>query len=382
MLLKNATIYRDDFTFHTGDLAVVNGRFVDPASVSPATDDTLDLAGKRVIPGLIDVHFHGNSGADFSDGNYDGLVRIARYLLQNGITSFSPASMTLPEENIRAAIATAVRLRAEEPEGTATLRGITMEGPFFNAAKKGAQNADYLRLPDYDFFSRLNEASGGLIKIACVAPELSGALAFIERASKTCTVSVAHTTANYDQAKAGFDAGARHVTHLFNAMPPLAHREPGVIGAAAENPAVNAELITDGIHIHPSAVRAAFTLFGAGRMVLVSDSMMACGMANGEYVLGGQKVFVNGRKAILADGTIAGSATNLYDCLRTAISFDIRPEDAIRAATFNPARVIGADSEVGSITAGKIADFVVCNPDWSIDAVYSHGQRVPLQGSR
>ena len=159
-------------------------------------------------------------------------------------------------------------------------------------------------------------------------------------------------------------------------MPPLAHREPGVIGAAAENPAVTAELITDGIHIHPSAVRAAFTLFGPERIVLVSDSMMACGMANGEYLLGGQKVIVNGRKATLADGTIAGSATHLYDCLRTAISFDIRPEDVIRAATGNPARVIGADREVGSIAAGKVADFIVCNRDWSLHAVYSAGKKV------
>ena len=374
MLLKNAAVYRDDFSFFKGDLAIANGRFADASD----TGEVIDLAGKWVIPSLIDIHFHGNSGADFSDGDYDGLVRIARYLLQNGITSFSPASMTLPEDSIRASFATAIRLRDEKPEGAAIIRGITMEGPFFNAAKKGAQNADYLHLPDYDFFSRLNQAADGLIKIACVAPELPGALSFIEKTSQTCTVSVAHTTANYDQAKAGFDAGARHVTHLYNAMPPLAHREPGVIGAAAENPAVTAELITDGVHIHPSAVRAAFTLFGASRMVLVSDSMMACGMANGEYVLGGQKVFVSGRKATLADGTIAGSATNLYDCLRTAISFNIRPEDAIRAATHNPARVIGADREVGSISAGKIADFVVCNPDWSLAAVYSQGQRVPL----
>jgi N-acetylglucosamine-6-phosphate deacetylase len=380
MRFINAIIYRDDFTFHKGDLTVTNGRFAASADSAAADGDAIDLAGKWVIPGLIDIHFHGNSGADFSDGNYDGLVRIARYLLQNGITSFSPASMTLPEDNIKEAFATAIRLRDEEPEGAAIIRGITMEGPFFNAAKKGAQNADYLRLPDYDFFNRLNQAADGLIKIACVAPELPGALSFIKEASKTCTVSVAHTSANYDQAEAGFDAGARHVTHLFNAMPPLVHREPGVIGAAADNPSVTAELITDGIHIHPSVVRAAFTLFGAGRMVLVSDSMMACGMANGEYVLGGQKVFVSGRKASLADGTIAGSATNLYDCLRTAISFDIPPEDAVRAATINPARVIGADGEVGSITTGKVADFVVCNPDWTIDAVYSRGQRIPLQG--
>jgi len=372
MLIKNATIYRDDFQFHQGDLAIANGRFTAQSQDS----ESIDLTGKFVLPGLIDIHFHGNSGADFSDGNDEGLLRIARYLLQNGITSFSPASMTLPEDQIGAAFATARRLADEQPDGASRIRGITMEGPFFNAAKKGAQNADYLQMPNFDVFDRLNRDSGGMVKIACVAPELPGALDFIARASQVCTVSVAHTTANYDQAKAGFDAGARHVTHLYNAMPPLAHREPGVIGAAAENPAVTAELITDGIHIHPSAVRAAFTLFGPERIVLVSDSMMACGMANGEYMLGGQKVTVNGRKATLADGTIAGSATNLFDCMRTAIDFNIRPEDAIRAATSNPARVIGADQEVGSIAAGKVADFIVCNPDWSLYTVYSAGKKV------
>lgn len=374
MLFQNAFIFKDDGTFQKGDIAVQNGRFSDPTTTE---GDVADLEGKYVIPGLIDIHSHGNSGADFSDANFDGLVRMARYLLKNGITSFSPASMTLPEEQLKAAYMTAIRLRDEKPEWASAIRGITMEGPFFNPAKKGAQNADFLRLPDYDLFSCLNETADGMIRIVCVAPELPGAIPFIKKASQLCTVSVAHTMATYDEAKAGFEAGASHVTHLFNAMPPLAHREPGVIGAAAENSKVTAELITDGIHIHESAVRAAFALFGKERMVLVSDSMMACGMANGEYMLGGQKVFVNGRKATLSDGTIAGSATHLYDCMRTAISFGIKPEDAIRAATINPARVIGADKEVGSLTIGKIADFVVCNPDWTMDSVYFAGNRVP-----
>ena len=372
MKIKNALIYRPDCAFHAGDLALANGRFA-PESTS---EDQIDLQGKFVIPGLVDIHFHGNSGADFSDGSDAGLHKIAAYLAANGITSFSPASMTLPEERLNAAFATAIRLRDQEPANAARIRGITMEGPFFNPVKKGAQNADYLRLPDFDFFTRLNKAADKMIRIACVAPELAGALEFIERVHALCTVSVAHTAADYNAAKAGFDAGATHVTHLFNAMPPLAHRAPGVIGAAAENPLVTAELITDGIHIHPSAVRAAFVLFGAGRMVLVSDSMSACGMPNGEYELGGQKVTVSGRAATLADGTIAGSATNLFDCLRTAISFNIRPEDAIRAATANPARVIGADRDIGSIENGKCADFVICNPDWSIETVYVGGRPI------
>lgn len=372
MLLKNATIYRDDFRFRRGDLHIADSRFSD----EPADGQEIDLNGKYVIPGLVDIHFHGNSGADFTDGDYDGLVRIARYMAKNGITSFSPASLTIAEEPLNKAFLTARRLRDEKPAAASIIRGITMEGPFFNAAKKGAQNADYLRLPDYRFYDRLNQAADKMIRIACVAPELEGALPFIEQVSQECTVSVAHTTASYEQAKAGFAAGASHLTHLFNAMPPLAHREPGVIGAAAENPAVTAELITDGIHIHPSAVRAAFSLFGSKRIVLVSDSMAACGMPNGEYVLGGQTVQVKDRKATLSEGTIAGSATNLFDCMRLAISFGIAAETAVRAATYNPASVIRATDVIGSITAGKTADFVICNPDWSLDSVYMAGQKI------
>lgn len=371
MLIKNAIIYRDDFSFSKGDLAVENGLFA-----ASSSGNEIDASGKYLIPGLVDIHFHGNSGADFSDGDYEGLLRIAGYMLHYGITSFSPASMTLPEDRLGAAFAAARKLRDERPSGKSRIRGITMEGPFFNPAKKGAQNASYLQLPDFQLLRRLNRLSDNMVRIACIAPELEGALEYIEKAARLCTVSVAHTTADYEIAKKGFAAGASHVTHLYNAMPPFAHREPGVIGAAAENPGVTAELITDGIHIHPSVVRATFKLFGASRVVLVSDSMAACGMKDGEYELGGQKVLVRGRLAELADGTIAGSATNLFDCLRTAISFGIKPEDAIRAATLNPAGVIGADKEIGSIAPGKSADFVICNPDWSIDSVYLAGVKV------
>lgn len=372
MLFKNAVLFRPDCQFQRGSFAVEGDRLTDESS----TGKSIDLAGKYVIPGLIDLHTHGNSGADFSDGSDEGLYRMARFLLKNGITSFSPTSTTLPENQIRAACETAVRLRDKDPEDAASIRGITMEGPFFNVEKKGAQNADYLLDPDYALFSRLNHVSDHMIRIVCVAPELPGALSFIRKAKKSCVVSVAHTTATYDQAKAAFDAGARHVTHLFNAMPPLAHREPGVIGAAADHPDVNAELISDGIHIHPSAIRAAFKLFGSERIILISDAMSACGMPDGLYELDEQEVCVSEGKATLSDGTIAGSTAHLFDCMRRAISFGIQPEDAIRAATINPARVIRADQDIGSIEPGKRADFVICEPDWSIDAVYLAGKRV------
>ena len=315
------------------------------------------------------------SGADFSDGNYDGLRRMAAYYLKNGITGFAPASMTLPYETLEAAFATAARLHREAPAGCARLLGIQMEGPFFSEKKKGAQNADYLRLPDFEAFRKLYDGCGGLIRIADVAPELEGAEDFIRRASELCTVSVAHTDASYEDAKAAFAAGARHVTHLFNAMPPIHHRKPGVIGAAAEREDVVAELISDGQHLHPSIVRMAFRLF-PGRICLISDSLRCCGMPDGEYELGGQQVFLQGGIARLADGTIAGSATNLFACMRRAISFGVPEEEAVTAATLTPAREIGADGQVGSLEEGKLADFVVCDRELNALSVWLGGERI------
>ena len=251
-----------------------------------------------------------------------------------------------------------------------------MEGPFFSEKKKGAQNGAYLRLPDFDAFRKLFEDCGGLVRIVDVAPELEGACDFIRKASRLCTVSIAHTDADYDAAAAGIAAGVTHLTHLYNAMPAIHHRKPGVIAAAAEAEAVSAELISDGQHVHPASVRLAFRIFGAARMVLISDSLRCCGMPDGEYELGGQQVFLKDGIARLADGTIAGSATNLYDCMLRAISFGIPREDAVRAATYNPARQLGVLDEVGSIRDGKVADFVLCDAELDRKAVYRAGNEL------
>ena len=206
-----------------------------------------------------------------------------------------------------------------------------------------------------------------------VAAELPGAAAFTRRASKLCTVSVAHTDCTYDDACDVFDAGASHLTHLYNAMPPIHHRKPGPIGAASERENVVAELICDGHHIHPSAVRMAFKLF-PNRICLISDALRCCGMPDGRYTLGGQDVFLSGGVAKLADGALAGSATNLYDCMKKAVAFGIPKEQAILAATLIPARELGCEAEIGSIAAGKRADFVVCDENLCLSAVYMDGQ--------
>lgn len=372
MRYKNGWIFADG-RFVRGGFSVENGRFAHVLEDVPGPAEDLD--GALVIPGLVDIHVHGCAGADFSDGDYAGLVRMARYLARRGVTSFAPASMTLPYDALDKAFHAAARLRREGLADGARLMGIQMEGPFLSREKRGSQNPAYLRLPDWDRFLRLYDAAEGLLRIVDVAPELPGAVEFTRRASEKCRVSVAHTAAGYDQAAAVFDAGATHLTHLFNAMSGIHHRHPGPIGAASERENVTAELICDGIHVHPSAVRMAFRLF-PGRICLISDALRCCGMADGSYSLGGQEILLSGGVARLTGGAIAGSAADLYQCMRRAVSFGIPREQAVWAATALPARVIGRESETGAIADGRAADFVICGGELEPEAVYLGGKRL------
>lgn len=372
MILKNGCIFTEE-GFRQSSIGVQNGKFVSVGKCDK--EEILDLTGKYVLPGLIDIHGHGNSGYDFSTCDENGLRTMAVYLAKNGITSFAPASMTVSYDSLRTAYRHALHLNKNRAEKEAKVAGIHMEGPFFSYGKRGAQNPEYLKQPDFKAFKELFDSCEGLIKIVDVAPELEGAMGFIQEASELCTVSVAHTESDYEVASEAFEKGASHVTHLFNGMNGIHHRKPGVPLAALEKENVYAELICDGIHIHPSVIRMVFQLF-AGRVVMISDALSCCGREDGIYDLGGLTVTLKGRKATLEDGTLAGSATNLFEMMKNAFSFGIPVEEAIRACTINPAKQIRASEQIGSIAVGKCADFLICDDEWNLESVYIEGQRI------
>ena len=350
-------------------------------SAASGDGEALDARDCYVIPGLVDVHFHGCVGEDFSDATPEGLQRIADYELSQGVTYICPAGMTLPEDQLTAICKNTAAHRAKNAGG-AEVVGAHLEGPFLSTAKKGAQNADFLHDPDVPMLRRLQEAAEGCVKLVTVAPEQPGAMEFIRAATEMgITVSVGHTVADYDTAMAAFAAGATHATHLYNGMPPLHHRSPGVIGAAFDTPGVQAELICDGIHIHGAMVRLAFRLFGRERVILISDSLRATGMPDGQYPFGGQEIEVHGSRATIVGHpeTLAGSVTSLMGCLRQAVKFGIPLADAVRACTYNPARSIGIEDRAGSLEEGKEASFVLLERDTlAIRAIVFKGSLVNL----
>ena len=318
MIIRNVKVFQKDGAFKAGEIHINGSRIADMSQDS-GSEEILDGKGAYAIPGLTDIHFHGCVGHDFSDGTPEAIKALAEYELSQGITQICPATMTLAEETLMQISRAAANY---DNASGARLVGINMEGPFVSEKKKGAQNGLYIRKPDADMFRRLQKEADGLYKLIALAPEEEGAMEFIDELKEEAVISLAHTTADYETSMEAFRRGASHVTHLFNAMPPFSHREPGVTGAAFDTLDCDVELITDGIHICPTMVRAVFRLFGDDRVILISDSMMATGLTDGDYSLGGQPVKVKGNLATLADGTIAGSATNLMDCLRTAVKKD------------------------------------------------------------
>lgn len=395
MIIKNVKVYTEKKTFSDGIIYIKDGVFdkiiiseTSPVNVDSLRnlegdlDEVIDGQGSYAIPGLIDLHFHGCKGYDFCDGTKEAIAEIAKYEASIGVTAIAPATMTLSVEELERILAVAASYKKEaEVSGTqgADLIGINMEGPFISPAKKGAQDERNIIPCDSDICQRFLDASEGLVKFVGIAPECSEeSVHFIQQMKDKVHISLAHTNADYDTAMDAFQAGANHAVHLYNAMPSFTHRAPGVIGAVADNKHVNAELICDGVHIHPSVVRATFQMLGADRMILISDSMRATGMPDGRYTLGGLEVDVVGNRATLvSDGALAGSATNLLDCMRTVVKkMGIPLETAVACATMNPAKALGEYENYGSITPGKKGNVVLLDSELNLKMVVKEGTEV------
>lgn len=380
-------IFTSKNIFEYGEVTV-EGKVISEVKLCNKDDLTKEEQEQRIIPGLVDIHMHGACGRDVCSCDDEGLRNIAEYERQNGVTSICLATMTLDEKTLidickkHSLYIKNINNEMLSNDFFSDIEGIYLEGPFIAEAKAGAQNPEHIRKPDINLYDELQKASGGLIKVVTIAPEVEGAIEFIKHVTgnttkdksdyqdvEQCIVSIAHTSALAYEVREAFVAGASQVTHLYNAMTQMSHREPGVPGEAADHEKVMVELICDGIHIDPVMVRNTYKLFGASRIILVSDSMEATGMPDGNYILGDQKVIKKGNRATLEDGTIAGSVTNLYECMRNVISYGIRVEDAVMTATVNPAKQIGIYDKVGSLEAGKIANILIMDNQFNLREV-------------
>lgn len=372
MIIRNAKVFTGGCRFEERDLLIRDGRIVFGA-VPMDGEEVLDARGSYALPGLVDIHFHGAVGHDFCDADEAGLQAIADFEASKGVLAICPATMTFSEEILNGIMDAAA---AHKNGRGADLVGINMEGPYISPRKVGAQNPKYVMGADAGMFRRLQARSGGLIKLVDVAPEEPGNLDFIRACRDEVRISIAHTCTDYETAKEAFAAGASHMTHLYNAMPGITHRAPGPIIAALEEGA-EVELITDGVHIHPAMVRFTFRTFGDSHVILVADSMMACGLPDGQYSLGGQAVTVCGPRATLTEhpDTIAGSATCLYDCMRHAVlDMGVPLASAVRAASLNSARSIGIDADYGSLEPGRWGNVVLADGQLNIQKVIRRGK--------
>lgn len=330
----------------------------------PSNAEVIDAEGGYVAPGLIDIHIHGYLGEDVSDGNAQGIFKMANGIMKNGVTAFCPTTMTVSTDEINRALDVVRSLKEESKNWNgAEILGVNLEGPFINPKKKGAQAEEYIKAPDGDFVIK----NADVIRLVTMAPEIDGGCEAIKRIRENCdvTVSVGHTDATFEQALEAIDAGATHITHLFNAQTPLHHRNPGVVGAALlEN--VTAELIADTFHVHKGLFELLARVKG-DNLVLITDCTRAGGMPDGEYSLGGQPIFVKGVECLLEDGTIAGSVLRLNDAVKNYKNNTSLPLwKAVAAASLNPARAIGVDDRKGSLEPDKDADIIITDDDFNI----------------
>lgn len=375
LLIVNGEVFLDG-KFEKKDIRIEDGKFaeiVEPGMLGfeeaeKSNVETFDAVGKYIIPGLVDVHTHGRSGLDFSKITEEQLEKLLVSYEECGVTSVVATTMTNDPIVVEKSLQVIGEYISNQKEcGTqgATLLGIHMEGPFLGKEKKGAHDEKYLCNPNWEQFKKWQELSGGNIRLIAIDPGLDGAEDFIEKCvASGVKVSLGHTACNYETAVKAQKSGADHVTHTFNAMNPLLHREPGLIGAAMDT-SMYMELICDGIHVHPAMVRMMFAAHPE-QVVLISDSIAAAGLPDGEYSSGGLTVSLADGKAVLADGTIAGSAISLFDSMVNAIKFGVPAEYAVNSATCLAAKSAGMEAVAGSIAEGRKADYLIVDKEWNL----------------
>lgn len=381
MIVKNADILTSDGVVSSChmvfDKKIISIDCCDPESLVGVSgmEQVVDGSGLLLVPGLIDIHTHGGAGVDFSDGKGENMDILSRHYAAAGVTAWCPTTMTLPLERLEKIAAPMADYKnpvAAKPVG------IYVEGPFFHWDKRGAQSGKYLAMPNLLFYETLQKVSGNHVKLWALAPELEGAMDFIEKVTPDIKVTLAHTTTDYATAQEAFAKGATQVTHLFNAMNPLTHREPGLIGAGFASEAY-IELICDGQHVHPTVVKMAHKIFGK-KMCFITDSLRCAGMPDGEYELTGQTVIKKDGVARLPCGTLAGAAIGLLEGVRNLISFGLSPEDAFYGASTAPAHALGMEDEIGSLEVGKSADFLLVDEDYQLVSTYVNGKCVYHRG--
>ncbi len=330
----------------------------------PKDAEVIDANGGYVSPGLIDIHIHGYLGEDTSDGNADGIFKMANGIMKNGVTSFCPTTMTVSMDEINKSLDVVRSLKEESKSWQgAEILGVNLEGPFINPKKKGAQAETHIKKPDAKFIIDNSD----IICLATMAPEMENGYEEIKEISEKCNVvvSVGHTDATFEETIKAIESGATHITHLFNAQTPLHHRNPGVVGAALLKD-VTTELIADTFHVH----KGLFGLLDSvkdDKLVLITDCTRAGGMPDGEYTLGGQPIFVKGVQCLLEDGTIAGSVLKLNDAVKNfKENANVPLWKAIAKASINAAKAIGVDDHKGSIETGKDADIIITDNDFNV----------------
>ncbi len=336
--------------------------------------EVIDAKGGIVSPGLVDMHIHGYLGEDVSDAKPEGIRKMAKGIAENGVTSWCPTTMTIAKEDILAAFDTVRKVKAEREYYGAKILGVNCEGPFINPSKKGAQAGEHILRPDADFI--LDNAD--IIKVFTVAPEMDGGLECIRRVYEDGRVlcSMGHTGASFDEAEKGVKAGIRHATHLFNAMTPLMHRNPGVVGSALGHREVSCELIADTFHVSCGIFKIVSDL-KKDMLCLITDCMRAGGMPDGDYTLGGQPVRKTGIQCLLEDGTIAGSVLTLNAAVKNLYeNTSLTLSEAIACASMNPAKAIGEAENIGSLEKGKKADIVIFENDFTVRKTIIDGETV------